>query len=248
MRPSFILLTILTGSAALGTPAAAQNYPWCAQYSGDMAGAMNCGFSTYAQCMADVSGVGGFCIVNNRYEPPAVGKAGTPISCPGIVPSRAVDGYSPSPALLMLAIVVGRHNHRRQRAGAELSVVLEFRRRRRHQLRLLDARSNAGSQFKAAAAIATAIIYTSRPPLHRRGTTCSSATPASIPEVAKRIARERNPSPRVMKRKGECHEDRTIFMRCSARYRARSAPPRRRRTIRGAPITAMATKAPIAAS
>jgi hypothetical protein len=36
-----------------------------------MGGAMNCGFSTYAQCMEDVSGVGGFCIVNNRYVPPA---------------------------------------------------------------------------------------------------------------------------------------------------------------------------------
>ena len=71
MRPSFIVLTILAGSAALATPAAAQNYPWCAQYSGDMGGAMNCGFSTYAQCMEDVSGVGGFCIVNNRYAPPA---------------------------------------------------------------------------------------------------------------------------------------------------------------------------------
>ncbi len=74
MRPSFILLTILGGSAALGTPAAAQNYPWCAQYSGDMGGAMNCGFSTYPQCMATVSGVGGFCIVNNRYEPPGSAK------------------------------------------------------------------------------------------------------------------------------------------------------------------------------
>ncbi|MFY9695764.1 MAG: DUF3551 domain-containing protein [Xanthobacteraceae bacterium] len=71
MRPSFILLTILAGSAALGTPAAAQNYPWCAQYSGDMGGAMNCGFSTHAQCMENVSGIGGFCIVNNRYVPPA---------------------------------------------------------------------------------------------------------------------------------------------------------------------------------
>ena len=31
---------------------------------------MNCGFSTYAQCMEDVSGVGGFCMLNNRYVPP----------------------------------------------------------------------------------------------------------------------------------------------------------------------------------
>jgi hypothetical protein len=32
---------------------------------------MNCGFSTFQQCMADVSGIGGFCIQNNTYHPPA---------------------------------------------------------------------------------------------------------------------------------------------------------------------------------
>jgi hypothetical protein len=82
MRPSLILLTILAailaGSAALGTAAHAQNYPWCAQYSGDMGGAMNCGFSTYAQCMADVSGVGGFCIANNTYVPSGSAKPARP--------------------------------------------------------------------------------------------------------------------------------------------------------------------------
>lgn len=71
MRLLVIMLTILVGSVAPGTRAEAQNYPWCAQYSGgDMGGAMNCGFSTYAQCMEDVSGIGGFCMANNRYEPP----------------------------------------------------------------------------------------------------------------------------------------------------------------------------------
>ena len=43
------------------------NYPWCARYGGDMGGASNCGFSTYEQCMATVSGVGGFCEKNLFY-------------------------------------------------------------------------------------------------------------------------------------------------------------------------------------
>jgi hypothetical protein len=71
MQLTLMLPAIAAGAAAFGTSAQAQNYPWCAQYSGDMGGAMNCGFSNYAQCMEDVSGVGGFCIVNNRYVPPA---------------------------------------------------------------------------------------------------------------------------------------------------------------------------------
>ncbi len=70
MRFWLMMLTLVAGMVALGSSAEAQNYPWCAQYSGDMGGAMNCGFSTYAQCMEDVSGVGGFCMLNNRYVPP----------------------------------------------------------------------------------------------------------------------------------------------------------------------------------
>jgi uncharacterized protein DUF3551 len=48
--------------------ASAQNYPWCAQYT-FRGGARNCGFSTYAQCMATVSGVGGYCEQNAMYRP-----------------------------------------------------------------------------------------------------------------------------------------------------------------------------------
>ena len=32
---------------------------------------MNCGFVSFAQCMATVSGIGGFCVQNNTYQPPA---------------------------------------------------------------------------------------------------------------------------------------------------------------------------------
>jgi len=67
-------IAIVVGAAALAalsaTAADAQNYPWCSQYTGSMGGSMNCGFSTYAQCMANVSGIGGFCIRNDTYQPP----------------------------------------------------------------------------------------------------------------------------------------------------------------------------------
>lgn len=63
-------LGALTLVAGIGSPAKAQNYPWCAVY--DMPDApQNCGFVSFAQCMDTVRGMGGFCIVNNRYEPPA---------------------------------------------------------------------------------------------------------------------------------------------------------------------------------
>jgi hypothetical protein len=31
---------------------------------------MNCGFVSFNQCLATVSGIGGFCIQNNTYRPP----------------------------------------------------------------------------------------------------------------------------------------------------------------------------------
>lgn len=54
--------------ADFATPAAAIEYPWCAQYSGRGGGGRNCGFSTYSQCMATVSGIGGFCERNSFYQ------------------------------------------------------------------------------------------------------------------------------------------------------------------------------------
>ena len=42
-------------------PAAARNHSWCAEYDFGGAGAKNCGFATFQQCSAAVSGVGGSC-------------------------------------------------------------------------------------------------------------------------------------------------------------------------------------------
>ncbi len=71
MKLLLFVFGITAVATAFGTAAEAQNYPWCAQYGGGSnGGAMNCGFSTYQQCMADVSGIGGFCMQNNTYQPP----------------------------------------------------------------------------------------------------------------------------------------------------------------------------------
>jgi len=68
MRLVLLTLAIATGACAFGgSGAMAQSYPWCAYYA--KAGA-NCGFATYEQCMAALSGNGGFCNVNSEYVPP----------------------------------------------------------------------------------------------------------------------------------------------------------------------------------
>jgi hypothetical protein len=44
-------------------------YPWCAHYGGrGGVGAPSCGFVTFAQCMATVSGMQGYCDRNPWYE------------------------------------------------------------------------------------------------------------------------------------------------------------------------------------
>ena len=73
MRSS-TLLGITAAVLSLGAftgAAQAREYPWCARYD---AWAYNCGFSTYQQCAATVSGAGGICEQNPRAgfaaEPP----------------------------------------------------------------------------------------------------------------------------------------------------------------------------------
>ena len=63
-----ILVVLAAGRAG------AIEYPWCAEYSGRGGG--NCGFSTYEQCRASVSGVGGLCRENPfyLYQAPTPGK------------------------------------------------------------------------------------------------------------------------------------------------------------------------------
>ncbi len=71
MKTCLFGLALLAAAAGFGSPAQAQNYPWCAEYGGgDMGGATNCGFTTYEQCMETLRGMGGFCNQNTQYQPP----------------------------------------------------------------------------------------------------------------------------------------------------------------------------------
>lgn len=68
MRTALFVFAIAAGVAAMGPSAHAQNFPWCAYYSGGGFGGTNCGFATLGQCRAAVSGVGGYCAHNTQYR------------------------------------------------------------------------------------------------------------------------------------------------------------------------------------
>jgi len=63
-----IVMTVITLAALsmTGTGARADG-PWCAY---DFRGGTNCGFHSYAQCMANISGIGGNCAPNPNYVGP----------------------------------------------------------------------------------------------------------------------------------------------------------------------------------
>ena len=69
MRILLFMLTIVVVQAGTGTRTEAQNYRWCADYAGF--GSQNCGFTTFQQCLAALSGNGGFCNANTQYVSPA---------------------------------------------------------------------------------------------------------------------------------------------------------------------------------
>ncbi len=74
MRHALICVSLaITAFAVEGrsTVQAATTYPWCAYYSGRDGGGPSCGSSTFEQCMATVSGTGGYCARNRYYEEPA---------------------------------------------------------------------------------------------------------------------------------------------------------------------------------
>ena len=71
MRKTLVTL-ILAGLAAtfLSAAASADPYQWCAVYSGKGGSASNCGFVSLEQCRQTVTGIGGFCAVNQFYTGP----------------------------------------------------------------------------------------------------------------------------------------------------------------------------------
>jgi hypothetical protein len=66
-----VLLGLVGATLVLGTPARARLSLVRAQYGGARTAATNCGFVSFAQCMATVSGIGGSSVQNTMYQPPA---------------------------------------------------------------------------------------------------------------------------------------------------------------------------------
>ena len=67
---NIVISAILAMPLALSASAAkaAPEYPWCARYDWTTA---NCGFVSFQQCLATISGIGGRCEPNPRYVAPA---------------------------------------------------------------------------------------------------------------------------------------------------------------------------------
>lgn len=70
LRMLVLLVAVAAPAALTATESRADPYRWCAVYSGRGGGASNCGFVTWDQCMATVSGIGGFCEPNQFYTGP----------------------------------------------------------------------------------------------------------------------------------------------------------------------------------
>jgi hypothetical protein len=65
---AFVTLVLMVTEAAAGS--------WCATYTGRKGGSENCTFSSFDQCRAQVSGVGGWCRPN-PFSGTAFGTGGT---------------------------------------------------------------------------------------------------------------------------------------------------------------------------
>ena len=70
MRLLLFITVVLLATLCIGKSAEAQNCPWCAQYGATPSAPTNCGFVTFQQCLDTISGIGGFCVRNNLYQPP----------------------------------------------------------------------------------------------------------------------------------------------------------------------------------
>lgn len=81
MQFLLLALGISVATVSTGTVALAQNYPWCAYYDNGQAGE-NCGFVSFPQCMATLSGMGGYCGQNTQYVPARAPAAG-PVAVTG---------------------------------------------------------------------------------------------------------------------------------------------------------------------
>jgi hypothetical protein len=73
MRSFICVFAVLTAALAGTSRSEARAwYPWCATYA-DTSGITECGFSTFQQCLATISGIGGSC-GSNPFPPPGADR------------------------------------------------------------------------------------------------------------------------------------------------------------------------------
>ena len=65
IRPQTLALLALAGLALSYNDSARADEAWCANYYDQ---SRNCGFATFQQCEADISGIGGMCSRNPESE------------------------------------------------------------------------------------------------------------------------------------------------------------------------------------
>jgi hypothetical protein len=63
-----ILFVVLPGDIRAASAQSAYSYPWCSVRS---RGAMSCYYTSWEQCRASLSGIGGNCVNNPYYRPSA---------------------------------------------------------------------------------------------------------------------------------------------------------------------------------
>ena len=60
--------------SVVGVPdaVARSNYPYCAMSRGADVGYQDCSYATFAACLEEIRGLGGYCRPNARYVPPPI--------------------------------------------------------------------------------------------------------------------------------------------------------------------------------
>ena len=72
MRSQMFLLALalaaLTGVTVSASAQSPYSYPWCSRQTAGKSDTTTCYFTSYAQCMTTISGIGGWCYQNPSYN------------------------------------------------------------------------------------------------------------------------------------------------------------------------------------
>jgi hypothetical protein len=65
----FVITAVLLGETRTSNAQAAYSYPWCSLGGPKDSNARSCYYTSWEQCRATVSGVGGICVQSPYYHP-----------------------------------------------------------------------------------------------------------------------------------------------------------------------------------